>query len=151
MQKIKENQIALSIIFLKECRLEKSTVTLNARKRKKKNWSCAHQYLIFLMKLRYKEILIDCLYRSLGVFESKDNHDIAREIVCDLLQIQRNRYAEFIVIDFDNYIDQLKKLRVLGGELKNFVFSELFEVDIQVYWYETPIVSNNWYIYLMSI
>ena len=48
---------------------------------------------------------------SLGAFGSEDSHDIARVMVCDYLQIHRNRFAEFIEDNFDNYIDQLKKLR----------------------------------------
>ena len=46
---------------------------------------------------------------SLGAFGSEDSNDIAREIVCYYLQIHRNRYAELLEDDFDNYIDKLKK------------------------------------------
>ena len=51
-------------------------------------------------------MVIDYLDHSLGAFESEDSHDIAREMVCYYLQIHRNRFAEFIEDDFDNYIDQ---------------------------------------------
>ena len=50
----------------------------------------------------------DCLDHFLDAFESEDSHDIAREMVCDYLQIHRNRFVEFIEDDFDNYIDKLK-------------------------------------------
>ena len=68
-------------------------------------------------------------------------------MVCDYLQIHRNRFAEFIEDDFDHYINQLKKLRTWGGELEITAFSELFEVDIQVYRYATSIVLNHEYIH----
>ena len=84
---------------------------------------------------------------SLGAFESEDSHDIAKEMVCGYLQIHRNRFAEYIEDDFDNYIDQLKKLRTWSGELKITAFLELFEVDIQVYRYATSIVPNYKYIH----
>ena len=60
------------------------------------------------MKLGYKEMVIDYLDHSLGAFGSEYSHDISREMVCDDLQIHRNRFAEFIEDDFDHYNDQLK-------------------------------------------
>ena len=60
-------------------------------------------------------MVIDCLDHSLGAFGSEDSHDIVRETACDYFQIHRNRFAEFIEDYFDNYIDQLKKLRTWGG------------------------------------
>ena len=47
-------------------------------------------------------MIIDCLDHSLGTFWSEDSHDIAREMVCDYLQIPRNKFTEFIEDDFDN-------------------------------------------------
>ena len=87
---------------------------------------------------------------SLGAFGEEDSLDIAREIVCDYLQIHRNRFAEFIEDNFDNYIDQLKKSKTWDGEIEMTAFPELFEVDIQVYKYTTSIVLNQKYIYPIS-
>ena len=64
---------------------------------------------------------------SLGAFGSEDSHDIARELVCEYLQIHRNRFAEFIEDDFYNCINQLRNLRTWGGELKITAFSELLK------------------------
>ena len=61
-------------------------------------------------------MVIDCLDHSLGAFGSEDSHDIARGIVCDYLQIHRNRLAEFIENNFNNYIDKLIKLGTWDGE-----------------------------------
>ena len=47
MQKTKENPKQSAIIFLREWRLAKFTLTLNALKKKKRIWCLAHQYLTF--------------------------------------------------------------------------------------------------------
>ena len=67
MQKTKENPKQSAIIFLKKWRLAKFTLTLNALKKMKKILCLAHQYLTFLIKLGYKDIVIDCLDHSLLV------------------------------------------------------------------------------------
>ena len=65
-------------------------------------------------------------------------------MVWDFLQIHRNRFEEFIEDDFDNYIDQLKKiLRTWDGELDITAFSYLYEVNIQVYKY-TLLLFKSW-------
>ena len=81
--------------------------------------------MTFLVKLRYKGMIIDRLDYFLDTSRPEYSHDIVREIACDYLQINMSRFAESKEDDTDNYIDQLKVVD-MSGELVITALSKHF-------------------------
>ena len=71
-------------------------------------------------------MVINYLDNSLSTFRSENSHDIFRKMVCDYLQIHRNRTAKFIKDDVDHYIDQLNKIKNMGWRMINYCLFRSF-------------------------
>ena len=82
----------------------------------------------------------NCLFRAMShqLYGTEEYHDIIRKRCCDYIQLERNYFRMFIAnikgtLNISDYLKNMRKDRIWGGNLELMAFAELYRKTIHVY------------------